>query len=402
MPTNFKQRTASQQSRKSINRRADSKRQRCQGSNGCQKADSKTIANSIFALTLKPKVAIEVIQKKELRGSLSNEDADLEKMYYDLLRIFQHAVKIVRNEETTADVYLSGMSIEESLGFVASAFENNIVPEDCGFNIDHDDNIGYHFTIYKEVDEIGHWVTFEIKPIVEHLWKTNRKLHDLFLILINTFSASTGISSWYSGALSYADDFLEEKVLNYWEEYDESYNDGDTNEETLLRIASERQEAINTIEDYKNGNAAWYKNAIQTAGYIEPEEMLKKLSRFNQDNPVVIWMIDICKFMEYPGSMSEFIYESVESEYYDNGGVRWEEQVSILWNIHDQYTATQEEYLDSESQGCGIVPPVLNMPITLHSKEINLENFIKKSEWVDHLECLEKSHSKLIEILKTI
>ena len=402
MQENIQLKSASHQSRKGINRRENEKRQRFQGSNGYKKTTDQTIADSIFALTLKPKIGLEVLSRKEVKGVLSNSDTDLEKMYYDLLRIFQHAIKLVKGEESTADVYLSGLSIENSLSYIGNAFKNNIVPEGCGFNIDYDDNIGYYFTIFKEVDEIGHWVTFEIKPIVEHLWSTNRKLHDLFLILINTFSAYSGINTWWNGALSYADDFLEERILNYWEEYHESYNDGETNEETLLIIASERQEAINTIEDYKTGNAAWYKDAIKTAGYMEPEEMLKKLSRFNQDNPVVMWMIDVCKFLQYPGSMSDFIYEAVEEDYYDREGLKWEEQVSILWNIWDQYTTTQEEYLDAESQGCGIVPPILNMPITLYSKEINLEDFIKRSEWVKHLGCLEKSHSLLIEILKTI
>ena len=397
MPENTQFKSATQQSRKGINSRANQKRQRCQGSNGCKKTDSKTIANSIFALTLKSKIGLEVLSRKEVKGIVSGCDTNLQKMYYDLLRVFQFAIKLVKGEETTSDVYQSGLSIENSLSYIGNAFKNNIVPEDCRFNIDYEEDTGYFFTIYKEVEEPGHWVTFEIKPIVEYLWSTDRKLHDLFLTLINSFSAYTGIDMWYNGGLSYADDFLEEKILN-WVEYEELYD-----EREKVDYENNLQEAKETIEDYKYGNAAWYKNAIsKEAGHMKPDEMIAALSEFNKDNPVVIWMIEVCEFLKTSGSMSDFIYDVVEEEYYEREGLKWEEQVSILWDIHDHYTITQEEYLDAESQGCGIVPPILNMPITIHTKEINLEDFIKKSEWVDNLEILEKSHSKLIEILKTI
>jgi hypothetical protein len=70
-------------------------------------------------------------------------------------------------------------------------------------------------------------------------------------------------------------------------------------------------------------------------------------------------MLAGCEFMKYPGTQSDFIYYEMEHNG-DVEGLRFDQQAAIIWDWDDYYTDMQEECLDAEANGCGIVEPILN------------------------------------------
>lgn len=390
MPKTIKKRSAAQRTRKSTDAGKNKKEPGCQGGNRNASTAPRVISNSIFALTLKDRPAIEIVEKMDVRkhGYAASEEDDYMKMYRDLLVCFQNAVRIVKNDVTTFDPFASGLDIGVSLSYVLKGFESNILPKGCEYNIDKDES-GYYFTIYKQLDFGNYWHTFEIKPIVDHLKVHNKKLHDLFVILISSFMTKTDILTWWNGGLGYADYMLQERIECFEpEEYEDD---------------QEADKALDALIDawlcYEWTDAKEYEELIRAAPYHTPEKMLKTLSNFDSENRTVKWMKAVCEFMKLPGCINDFIYyESEEDD--PPEGLKVDQQAAIIWNWDDELTHMQEECIDAEAQGCGVLDGVLNYHFTRHTKSFDINDFNLRCTWPAELHKIHTMSRALIEELQ--
>jgi len=374
------------------NARKNQKRQRRKASVGSTAAAPRIIGSSLFAVTLKPKPGVEVLEKMDGKKKRSYHDDtdDYYQMYSDLLQCFQNALPLVKGEQSSFDPLASGLEIGMALQYVQNAFRENILPEGFDFNVERNDD-GYYFVIYTECRFAGYWEAFEIKPIIYYLRKYNPKLHDLFIVFIRTFMNRAGIMSWYGGGMGYAEYALEEEIAD-WDNIhgfdpDDESDDAKENFEAF-------QKASATWNDYQHGEAKHYEELIKNATGSTPESLLKSLEKFNGRNPVVKWMKQVCRFLKLPGRMDDFIYSEYEEE--NETGLRFDQQVAVIWDWDDAYTAQQEESLEAEANGIGICQPMINMGIMPYSKKIDFEDLKARCNWPMELTKIFESQRDLI------
>ncbi len=393
MPNRTETRTAARKTRTSYPVGSHKQGEGRQVSKGTATKDPRIIANSIFALTLAPKPGIEVMTKiggNKRRVYLNDDNEDYYQMYHDLLATFKNALKLVKNEVTKFDPLAEGLEIGFSISYVLSAFKNNILPADCDVNIEKDDE-GYHFVIYTDCSFSDYWHAFEICGVVKFLARYNPQLHKLFLELMRALMMNCDIQAWWSGGLGYADYMLEERVENWeheaWDDEVESYNE--------LQLVKE------CIEEYKSGLVMKYEVSLKQSKHRKPQYFISKLdrirSRSNRLNNIIGWMRQAAVFLNERGCMSDFVYPQMEE---DLEGVKFDQQAAIVWDMDDHYCKEQMECLDSKAQTCGVLPPLLNLPISKYSKAIDLADFKTRMDWPKKLNDLHQAYDLMINYLR--
>jgi hypothetical protein len=370
-----------------------------------RKAGSRTappapaiLANSIFALTLKDKPGIEVSQKLDGKMRRSSFDAadDYERMHADLSQACYNARKILGQNPSKPDLLASGCGIGIALTFVTGVFESSVLPVGYSYSIDRDHNSGeYFFTVFDTCDYKEYWHAFELRPVIEHLKATDIKLHNFFLLFIKSFMVETSIYAWWNGGCHYAQDFLEEEILN-WEDNYEGVLNARPDDEYLQRKA----QAIETLKSYTTGYVFRYQNRINKNKILSVPALEKKLKRFNSRNRIVQWMKAACKFMARPAGINTFInYEVFEAEM--NGeGMEFDGHASIIWDWDDAYTYKHMEFLDSESQSCGVMPPVVSIRIEKKTNKIDFESLKAVASWPLELNDIWNHYHGIAESLK--
>jgi len=368
--------------------RADKKKQGCTGSKRDHKSGPSIISNSLFALTLKPKIGYDVIEKVNGKKTVFESDEDPEQMYRDLLAAVTRAQKLLKIEGTTMDPLASGMEYSVSMYMVINRFKETILPKGYDFNVDRDGDSGlYYFTVYKEVDFPWAWHTFEIKNVVMMLAKKNKRLHDVFISVIGNFYKHTGIDTWWNNGLCYMEYLMydtEEFILNHFQP------------ETPEEEEANRKKISDMIEMYQKGDAYKYSRLIKAAKIEDPAKLMKRLSGFHKRNSVVQWLYKAIEFMMKPGCMEEYVYEELE---YDEG-ISLCQQSSLMWDYDDYAYQYQGQCLDEESANCGVVPAYLNFPITKNNRFIDLANLPEREQWLMRFSKLHSEYNEMLNKIK--
>jgi hypothetical protein len=385
MPANIKTKRASPRIRKGTFKRSNRPAAGCKRSAGPQKDHSRIIGNSIFALTLKKKPGLEVVSKVESKKYRIDDEDDFYKMYADLLACYHQAMKIT-GQPTKYDPFGSGLEIGVSLSSIVKSFKENVAPKDANVNIDYNVDDGYYFTVYRYAPFDCYWHAFEVKPIVKKI-KNDPQLHKLFIEYIKAFMNYTGIDGWWNGGMGFADYMLEEKIDNWENEMGEEFED-----------KKELNKAMADLKNYKNGIAHEYKNIITRAASIAPEQLIKKILPYKRSR-IGKLMLAGCEFMKYPGTQSDFIYYEMEHNG-DVEGLRFDQQAAIIWDWDDYYTDMQEECLDAEANGCGIVEPILNYSFKKSLNEFSKEEFERRLKWPAELTRIFTQHNAYADSLK--
>jgi len=341
---------------------------------GATQENPAVIANSIFALTLTDKPAIKVKAIKS-GGKLRFDDEDYDQMYKDVLNAVQNAVYLVTGERTTFNPLHSGFDLSQSFDFVLNMFRNQVLPEKWNFNIEKypvDYKGGrYHLVIYHDCEFQTFWHAFSIRPLVLGL-QADKKLHDLFIKFLWNFIHKTKIDCWWGGALGYCD---ENSMIDEFEQHE-----FDSDEEWLDALVSLHI----TIDDYEKGNAKKYEKLLKNQPIVPVDTLRKEISKFSARNKLVKWMMDACEFMEVPYSLTDFVYpEFQDEEGFD--ALMFDSQSGVLWDVTDEYSLTQERFLDSIAQGCGIFYPIYNFRIDHLTTSINIEEIKKAILWPQQL-----------------
>lgn len=368
MPAKIKTITASQRPWKGPVPGSDKKVTRRRQGNGDKTKDPNIIANSVFALTLKEKTGVDVMMFRENVEQVP--DCDHMAMYNDLMKCFHKCMKDYQKEPTGYDPLKYGFNLGDSMSYIIKAIKDQLVPKGYEFNIDHTDELGYYITAYKHCEFQSFWHCFELKPVVKHWQKRNPALLEIFFLFIKNFCAKTGIERWSQFGIGYADlDYLEEQLVDC--EYD-------TEEEEL--------EAKNNVamikKCYQEGEAFDISRQINNSPILEIPELEKALSVFSKRNALVKWIYSALDLMRYPCKDIDFIYPEEE----DMEGLRFDEQMAVIWDVSDQLTGLQEEYLDAEANGVGIMSPMLCIRFTSRPNKFiktydSMDEFKKCEAW---------------------
>lgn len=357
------------------------------GSSGASKAAPAIIANSIFALVLVPKVALQVSESLSRKRPYGLQDDNYNEIYSQVLPIIQRAIYLVTKEETTFDPLQNGYDLSQAFGFIFNMFKTNVLPKGWYYNIEttssnyqHEGPRDYHLVIYTGCEFVACWHCFEIKPVVDYYYTRNRRLHDMFIRFMANFCKHTGIDRWRRGGYSYVDtDYLREQVENYeW--------DSLADEETA------KKDLENIIYEYEKGDAYWYEKFIENQPLVPVAQLKKELSRFAK-NKLVKWMMAACDFMAEEWNINDFIYPEMDEE---NEGLMFDQQMTVIWNCRDRMTHEQEEYLDAEAQGCGIKEPVLTIRLNQDTAELDFKKLNEALQWPNRLTKLFQDYNKAI------
>lgn len=382
MPQKIIHRKVARTVRKRAAGRKNKKGVRCQGSNRAGKADTGIIANSFFALTLKQKPAIEVKQKQQVPRR--NGDEDYNKMYEDILKVVQHAVWLVKKEKTSFNPLKNGFDLSESFGMILNMFRNEVLPAGWSFNIELEEhNNEYYINIHKVCEMQAFWHCFEIKPPALWLQKHDPALHDMFILFMYNFYEDTNILTWWNGGMGYVD---EDYMLERLDEYEGEYE----NAEEFEKL---KAEVTQTVMNYKEGIVFQYLSLLRSQEFLSTDKLRAKLSNFSKRNKLVKWMYAACDFMDIPATINDFVYP----DQFDNEGLQYDQQASIIWDCGDRLTQEHEEGLDAEANGCGIIDPILNFHFRKSTKEIDLTRINDQVRWPQELTKIFHQYNEAIK-----
>lgn len=392
MPKTTQYHPAARRPRKGAQKRNERKIAGRPGVNGKGPQGPTVIANSLFALTLTAKPGMTVLNNTDgmtrtRRGYDGRED-DYTKMYEDLFAAFKIAYKLV-NGETTSYNPIKDFEIGMALNYVVEGFTNHVLPKTWHVNVDRDDS-HYYFTIYRELEFSQYWHAFEIKPVVTYLKQYNKKLHDLFLILIYSFITKMDLGTWWNGGMQYAE------YMAMDPQWDDDFEDDDEEQAREVEIAKRAEE----LQRYdKGGEAFEYEELIRHAGFSNPAGIRKAIRRLKSRNPVAKWMLKACDYMEEAVPMSNFVYEELsEDEGWD--GVKLEDQVTIVWDIDDAYTVMQDQANEANANGFGIMPPIQNYRFGKNTKHFDIDELNVQYRTLDGLTALHKAYDAMIDKIK--
>ena len=368
MPAKINTKKTTQRSRKGSSKRDN---QPAAGRKaGCRKkADApRIIANSIFALTLKEKAAIQVTNFLSEKGRASADD-DYEKMYADILLVVQRAVFLATGQVSTFNPYKNGFDLSESFDFVLRVFKENVLPKGWDYNIEKDWRHGdYQLVIYESCYFDATWHVFPICHVVKKLMKKNQALHDMFVSFICNFYHHTGMFTWWNGGLGYIDDeSMRDHLLN---------RDFDDEEEQFKAEA----ELEACIFSYNKGEAKAYESLLKSLSVVSVDQLREDLARFSKRNPLVRWMYSALDVMDQKYSLNDYVYPELHEEG-NTEGLMFDMQLGIHWDINDCMCKEQEEYLDSEAQGCGIIDPIYHFRFKKDTEVFSKEEILKALDY---------------------
>ena len=176
--------------------------------------------------------------------------------------------------------------------------------------------------------------------------------------------------SYWNEGMGYAEYMVDEEI-EYW---DDRY-DGEDNAQSAL------ENALAEIEEYKSGKAFEVATKIRKQKPLDPKEILSDLSKFKSKSPIVRWMVNACNFLFCPGIISDYIYQELEESDEAPEGLKFDQQVCIIWDINDIYSKHQSDCLDAETSGCGVYAPLLNYRIDKKFEKIDLNDIMERMQW---------------------
>lgn len=393
MPKTNQSKTVTQQPRKRSDARSNKQKPRCKASVRSKTITSKVIANSLFALTLTPLIGFEVEQKLEKPKKVYAQE-DYTKMYSDLFECVQTGLKLINGEGSSWNPINNGYDIAFSLKYVINVFKHNLLPEGFDFNIDEVDG-EYYFTAYTPCYvSKENWHSYEIKPVVKYLEKTDTKLYKLFIEFLKCFITITEINDWRD--CFYAEEYIAEQLDNWFDEKAEYVE----NEEEESIMHSEYQLALATVEEYKNGEPAQYIKKVSSATFHNVDYFINKINNLGFSDPVIDWMLKTCEFLKLKvGSLNEFVYQEFQES--DEGdGLALYDQHTIIWDSEDYYTKEIESIIESSATGMGVLPPIIHFHLRKDSKSYDFNRIEQSKNWLIEFDKVFESFYELSNKLK--
>lgn len=390
---------ASQLARTSVHARK--RRAKINGRPGIIREDQKApaiIANSAFALTLKPKTWACL---SEDLGS--EQDPAQLGMYKDMVNAYNHGATLVGAAKIS---FKQSDATTAGIAEVLALFNKNICPK--GFDVNIDDHYNkktkkkhFHFSVYKTCDFPAYWHFFEIKHVVGMLWKTNPKLHNLFTRFLRSFIHYSSIPCWFDGPMVNAEftlsSYVEElREVIKKESEQEVQNAIERTGYTMDQMRKRLSDIESTMKEYATGQAQEYMQKLIKTKPLKPHYILRSLKKFPGQSKVVKFMRQACELMKEKVGVADFNYDYADG--YDVEGLSFSEQVSIIWNWSDHISATQGRNIEETANSLGVLSPTLCarfMPTGTF--ELDMERLTKSLAWPKKLSALQGQFQKISE-----
>jgi len=387
MPEKLNKKATASRSGNRAGSRKNKQRPGCKAGNRPQASAPRIIANSFFALTAKPKPAIAVSSfLNDKRARIDDSEDGYAKMYADVLKCTQRAILLATGEKTTFDPMNNGYDLSESFELVLRMLKTNVIPAGWEYNIEKSHKTEeYHIVIYRACDFQAFWHVFEIAATVHSLFINHKQLHDMFILFLKNFIHYTKIEPWWGCALGYVI-WDEESLRDRFENME-----FDTEEE---RIGYEMKMEY-TIDSYKKGETDRYQKLICSQKVMPVGQLRYELSKFSKRIDLVKWMLSACDLMEQKLNLNEFVYPELVEELGE--GIMFDLQIVLLWDADDVYSQEQNEYLEAESQGCGIMDPIYHFRLTKDLKSFDKTIFDKAIKYPGQFTELYHGYNKAIK-----
>lgn len=356
------------------------------------------IANSAFALTIQPKAWADLSKST---GAV--EDPAQVVLYKDMVQAYNHGAELVGINKLP---FQKNNSTIAGVSELLALFKKNICPKGFEVNIDEHYNKKtgkqhFHFSVYNSAEFPAYWHFFEIKHVVNMLLKTNRKLHDLFIVFIRSFIHYCAIPTWFEGPMSNAEFILSDYVSELREiikkegEHEVKISLERTGY-TLEQMKKRLSDIEKSMKEYATGQAQEYMQKLIKAKPVKPHYLLRSLKKFPGQNKLVKFMKNACELMKERVGIIDFCYQ------YGNGpdeeGLNFDEQVTIIWDWSDHISATQGRNIDDAANGLGVFSPTLCarfMPSGTY--DLDMDRFVKSLRWPKKFSALQVQFQEITE-----
>lgn len=372
MPSKNPNKRAARKARKGAGGRKKERKPICEVGGKRDEDPTPVIANSIYDLKLKEKPGPEVF------CSLQHiERKELERLYRDLSRCYERAHYLVYNEKLDNGLPLEPTPIGLRLYCILNGFKR-LLPQDFHLNIEDINGKEFCFFIYAECVWPEYWHFLPVGDAIKKLYKTNRRLHDLFLSFLRLMN-DNGINLWYGGAMGMAQENIRDDFQNVLE---------DMNPVDEIDFLAE-------VADYKKGEANKYLSKIKRAPKLSAKEIKNKAARYSQREVIANLIYQgACLYME---GFSLWNYNYIPVGDVDSSFLELDCQCNIIWKENDFLFRVTCDYLDSMAQE-GMQYPVVSLKVDSKTKEID---FGKLSQMNRFPKLLSDFMSRASDLIKT-
>lgn len=387
---------ASLLTRKSIHDRKNRRKvARRKAGTGLKEEAPRVLANSAFALTLQPKTWATLPH--------TVEDPKAFAVYRDLVRAYNYGAELKGIDKI---VYKQSNTSTAAIADLLQLFTKNICPK--GFEVNIDEHYHkktnaqhFHFSMFKHLEFPSYWHFFELKHVVHHLKKTNPKLHDLFITWLRSFVYYCSIPLWFDGPMSDSEfvlssyttelrELLEKKDLP--EAKAAMENNGYTEKDMLQRLS----DIETSLKVYATGEAQVYMQKLIKTKPVKPVYLLRSLKTFAPQHKLVKFMKHGCELMKEKAGINDFCYELASGD--NEGGLAFDQQVTIIWDWHDHYTGCYCRHMEDVSMQEDVAAPTICgriLPSGTHG--LTLENLTEAIHWPKKLSALQAEFQSIAE-----
>ena len=323
-----------------------------------KKSSSSIIANSAFALTLKPVHGTHVECGQSVVAGMPTLLKDLLGCYRILSRD-----KIAMPPGNTAS---------DQIAYVLKHIKK-VIPAPLQFNIDCEKKTGRHFiTIYHLCEYVNWLPAFKVGQTILKLKKHKPKVHDLFISFLKAFRSVTHVDTWYSGIFERSVEAFEEHI---------TYEDHGALEEEFLEIAHA------DLELYQKGDAAKYRRIIESKRVISTKKLRALARKIRGTCPIKNIILQGCDIIDFGRSMFDFCYNpdrSGEDDYRWNHEpeLEFDCQAVIFWETDGPICDEYDSWVEMEANEGGVQIPCYHVKVKPTDKAApDFEMFKQNCSW---------------------
>lgn len=356
MPAQIKKRRTARRTRKNIRAGKNKKEQGRKRNERPSPNTPAIIANSLFALTLKPISGISVeCKKSSTNGSIG--------LFSDIAACFINGLGGDADALPAEDLP-EHVRLEKMIKLVRKQ-----VPPNHSINIEIDKG-KYCLAVYHNCSYANYLPGFQVGPTIMKLKTDYPKLHDIFIYFLQAFIKATKVDTWWDDIFQRAIEVTEETL---------SYEDPDMD-------AEYKEHAIADVELYLKGAAKKYENKLSPVRKALPTiKILSLLNRLKKKHPVIQIIRKGCEIIDAGVSMFSYQYKPDgprNEDDWDYEPLYFVNQAMIYWNYDGPCADDYGEWVDSHANEGGIDIPVYVQYIKPNEKEkFDIEKFRDKCLW---------------------
>ena len=356
MPPKTKAIRIARRTRGSSDAGKNKKKQGCKGSAGPDPATPQVIANSVFALTLKPVTGATVLCANSLNTTENGIFDDLHKCMEKISPGFRMT-------------YPDGLSLSERMNILLEKIKK-CIPGSCGFSVDSD-KTGVFINIYRACPYPNYLPVMIAGPCFIKLKQEHPKLHDLFVRFMQAFIKSTLIDTWFDGIFTAGMDNIDNMV-------DEHYRDIDMDPECIENANFE-------LNYYRKGLPHEYEVLLSRhKRSLTVEKILKQLKRIRKPNPIKKIIEQGCSLIQPNATMRSFCHP-IDFDENNDVYLSFDAQASILWRADGILNDEYDSWVESEANEGGVQIPYSLFKITPNGRALDMAEFDKRTIWPQQL-----------------